>query len=196
MHYFTNLIYQYGLLGMFLIILLEYACFPVSSEIVLPFSGAVASVQNIPFFVILPISILAGLIGTSICYTMGRLGGPPFIQRIIRRFPKTEKGINSSYEKFHQYGAYAVCMLRIIPLCRTYIAFIAGALKQNYFVFLVSSLIGISVWNTVLIGLGYFLKENWKRVIIYYEEYKTFLIPILILLFIIFILRHKKSIKH
>ena len=52
-----NFLSRYGLAAMFLIILLEYAYFPVSSEIVLPFSGAVASVQSIPFYVILPASI-------------------------------------------------------------------------------------------------------------------------------------------
>lgn len=185
MEYFTNLIFEYGLIAMFVIIMLEYACFPVSSEIVLPFSGAVASVSHIPFLLILPVSIVAGLIGTSICYIIGRYGGTPFIQRIIHRFPKTEKSINASYANFEKYGTYAVCILRLIPLCRTYIAFIAGALGQNYLVFIVSSFIGITVWNTILIGIGYFLKENWKNVIVYYDEYKTFLIPILVILLIL-----------
>ncbi|MDF2845183.1 MAG: hypothetical protein K0R00_3609, partial [Herbinix sp.] len=43
MNTLTNLISDYGLIAMFIIIMLEYACFPVSSEIVLPFCGAVAS---------------------------------------------------------------------------------------------------------------------------------------------------------
>lgn len=191
MEYFTNLIFEYGLFAMFIIILLEYACFPVSSEIVLPFSGAVASVSDIPFLLILPVSVVAGLIGTSLCYLIGRYGGTPFIKRIVRRFPKTKKSIDASYKNFEKYGTFAVCILRVIPLCRTYIAFIAGALGQNYLIFLISSFIGITVWNTLLIGLGYFLKENWKRVLIYYDEYKAFLIPILFILLILFLVRLK-----
>lgn len=49
MSYITNFIYEHGLLAMFIIIMLEYACFPVSSEIVLPFSGAFASINSISF---------------------------------------------------------------------------------------------------------------------------------------------------
>lgn len=175
----TNLIYEHGLLAMFLIILLEYGCFPVSSEIVLPFSGAVASLQGIPFFVILPVSVAAGLIGTSLCYAIGRYGGVHLLNGLVKKFPKTKKGIDSSYEKFDRYGSFAVCFLRVIPLCRTYIAFIAGAVKQHYLVFLLSSAVGITIWNTLLLGLGYFLRENWKLAGAYYEEYKLILFPLI-----------------
>lgn len=179
MEYFTNLIFEYGLVAMFIIIMLEYACFPVSSEIVLPFSGAIASISHIPFLLILLVSVIAGLIGTSFCYWLGRGGGTPLIQGIIRRFPKSKKGIDNSYKNFEKYGTYAVCILRVIPICRTYIAFIAGALKQNYLIFITSSCIGITVWNTILIGIGYFLKENWRNVTLYYDRYKTLINPIL-----------------
>ena len=49
MGFISELIYEYGLIAMFLIIMLEYACFPVSSEIVLPLSGAMASINNTHF---------------------------------------------------------------------------------------------------------------------------------------------------
>ena len=66
-----NLMYEYGIIAIFMIILLEYACFPVSSEIVLPFSGAVASINNTPFLIVLPVSIIAGMLGTTFCYGVG-----------------------------------------------------------------------------------------------------------------------------
>src|SRR5690606_35903595 len=100
-----NLIYEYGLIAMFIIIMLEYACFPVSSEIVLPFSGAVASINQTSFLVILPLSVIAGLIGTGICFTIGWFGGGAILTAIKNKFPKSEKGINSAYEKFNTHGA-------------------------------------------------------------------------------------------
>lgn len=180
MEFLTNLISEYGLIAMFLIIMLEYACFPVSSEIVLPFSGAIASAQNIHFFVILTASVIAGLIGTTVCYAIGCYGGSALLERLVKKFPKTEKGINSSYSKFEQYGASAVCFARVIPICRTYIAFISGTMKQSYSVFLLSSFIGITIWNTMLIGTGYFLQDNWQLAYTYYDEYKHILIPLIV----------------
>ncbi|MDO5521570.1 MAG: DedA family protein [bacterium] len=181
MNFFISLIYEYGLIAMFFLILLEYACFPVSSEIVLPFSGAVASIQHVSFLVIILVSVAAGLLGTSICYGIGRYGGVPLIEKIKRKFPSTEHGLDSSFEKFNKYGHIAVCIGRVIPICRTYIAFIAGAVKQPYGLFLTSSGIGITVWNIILIGLGYTLRENWTMVGTYYEEYKIIIMPVLII---------------
>ncbi|MDD3173877.1 MAG: DedA family protein [Herbinix sp.] len=197
MSFITNLIYQYGLIAMFFIILLEYACFPVSSEIVLPFSGAVASINHTNFFVILSLSILAGLIGTGICYIIGWFGGGAIITAITRKFPKTKKGIDSAYEKFKQHGAAAVCIGRVIPLIRTYIALIAGAAKLNPITYFAASAIGISIWNTLLIGLGYTLRENYQKVGEYYARYKHNLIPVAIIFVIIlitnFIVKRKRK---
>ena len=198
MELLTSLFKKYGLLGLCLMILLEYACFPVSSEIVLPFSGAFAKSYGISFFLLIPGSILAGLIGTSLCYAVGRIGGAGFLAYIKKRFPKTEKGITASEKKMEQYGAFAVCFGRVIPLCRTYIAFIAGSVKQPFGQYLTYSFFGITVWNCVLISLGYLLKSNWNEVQRYYGEYKLVLVAtaviILLLLFIKKLLARYKAV--
>lgn len=172
MDFFTNLIYEYGMIAMFFLILIEYACFPVSSEIVLPFSGAVAASQGIPYLYILPASILAGLIGTSICFFIGKKGGKLVIFKIQKKFPKSKASFDKCFDKFQKQGVIFVCVSRVVPLCRTYVAFVAGALDLNYGSFCIASLAGISVWNALLIGLGYLLGGNWGIVSEYYSKYK------------------------
>lgn len=190
MNFFIELINEYGLIAMFFLILLEYACFPVSSEIVLPFSGAVASINQISFVTILLTSIVAGCFGISICYFLGRIGGPPVLNKIMTKFPKTKKGITSSMEKFQHFGALAVGIGRMIPICRTYISFVAGASKQPYSLFLGASIIGISIWNTLLIGVGYICHENWGQIKVYYEQYKHFILLLVALILLYVIYRH------
>lgn len=197
MDYFTSLIYEYGLLAMFFLILIEYACFPISSEIVLPFSGAVAASQHIRYLSILGVSILAGIIGTSICFFIGKKGGRIIISKIERKFPKSKASFDRCYEKFQQQGIIFVCVSRVIPLCRTYVAFVAGALDLNYSSFTLASLAGISVWNALLIGLGYVLGGNWGIVSYYYTKYKhIILIAVVIILgsFLIYKFR-KRTLK-
>ena len=183
-------IYDNGIPAMFIIILLEYACFPVSSEIVLPFAGAFAAAKSTPFYVILFLSTIAGILGTSICYLIGRLGGERILHKLTTRFPKTKKSIDASYERFQKYGSYIVCIGRVIPIIRTYIAFVAGSVKQPYPIFFLFSILGIAIWNCLLIGIGYFLKENWTHAITYYSRYKNIIIPV-ILLIILFIISRK-----
>lgn len=188
MELLTSLFQKYGLLGLCLMILLEYACFPISSEIVLPFCGAFAKSYGISFFLLIPGSVLAGLLGTSLCYMIGRIGGTRVLTALKTRFPKTKKGIEASEEKMERFGALAVCFGRVIPLCRTYIAFIAGSVKQPFSQFLTYSFFGIAVWNCILIGLGYVFKSNWNEVQRYYEEYKLFLIATAAIFAFVFIL--------
>ena len=188
MELLTSLIKKYGLFGLCLMILLEYACFPISSEIVLPFCGAFAKSYDISFFYLIPGSVLSGLLGTSLCYAIGRVGGPRVLTFIKKRFPKTQKGITVSEKKMERYGAFAVCFGRLIPLCRTYIAFIAGSVRQPFGQYLAYSFFGITVWNCVLISLGYLLKSNWNEVQRYYGEYKQILVTTaVIILFLLFL---------
>ena len=176
-----------GLIAMFIIIMLEYACFPVSSEIVLPFSGAVAAHKHIPFIIIIFSSVIAGMLGTSFCYAIGRFGGNALINRIIKRFPKTEKGINAANNKFNHYGNYAVCFGRMIPICRTYIAFIAGAAKQPLHTYFSYSFLGITIWNIILIGIGYYLRDNWSQLLYYYHKFEAIIIPTILLIILLLI---------
>lgn len=189
MELLTSLIKKYGLFGLCLMILLEYACFPISSEIVLPFCGAFAKSYEISFFYLIPGSVLAGLLGTSLCYAIGRIGGPKVLTFLKTRFPKTEKGITASEKKMEQYGAFAVCFGRLIPLCRTYIAFIAGSVKQPFRQYLAYSFFGITLWNCVLISLGYLLKSNWNEVQRYYGEYKQVLVATAVIIVFVWLLR-------
>ena len=189
-----SLFVRYGIFAMILIIFLEYACFPISSELVLPFSGAVARAENVSFFLLLPLSVLAGLLGTGLCYLAGHIGGEAVLTKLVKRFPKTEKAIDSSRAKFTKYGAGAVCIGRVIPLCRTYIAFVAGAVGQSPSVYFPYSLLGITIWNSALLSLGYFLQDNWGAVSGYYDRYKQYLLPVLIGIVVVLLL-HKRNQK-
>lgn len=191
----TQFINEYGIIAMFFLILLEYACFPVSSEIVLPFSGAAASLWSIPFPIIILISVVAALIGTNICFIIGYWGGSELIEKIKRRFPKSQTGIDNSLNRFRKNSKFAVCFGRLIPLCRTYIAFIAGAAKQPAILFNCYSLVGITIWNTMLIGAGYYLHENWSIVEGYYHEYKFLILFCAIFILVIYLLKKTNVLK-
>lgn len=196
MNSLVHLISQYGLEAIFGLVLIEYACFPLSSEIVLPFSGAIASVTSIPYILVVAVSVAAGLIGTSICYLIGWFGGGGILNTIKRKFPKTAKGIDTSCERFDTYGAYAVLFARVIPICRTYIGFVAGAARLNYVTYIASSLIGISLWNSVLIGLGYLFEDQWKTVATYYAQYKDITVPAIVLvIFYLLVKLHRKRLS-
>lgn len=66
---------SYGTPAIILLIALEYACFPISSELVLPFAGAFGAGIGISLPLLILYSSAAGLAGTSLTYAIGRYGG-------------------------------------------------------------------------------------------------------------------------
>ena len=184
----------YGTPAIILLIAMEYACFPISSELVLPFAGAFGAGIGISLPLLILYSSAAGLIGTSLTYAIGRYGGSPLLEKIMSRFPSTKKPILASYRTFGDHGRIAVCIGRIIPICRTYIAFVAGACGQTYPAYALFSSIGITLWNTILICLGYYFYNYRNIFFFYFNKYKT-IILIIGLLLIVLLLFSKKSEK-
>ena len=174
--YLVNLVQQYGLIAIFLIVMLEYACLPLPSEVVLPLSGAVAAQGEFSFLTVLTVSVAAGIAGSMLCYYVGRWGGAPLLNRLLRRFPGMQKGVEASRKRFERYAILSVCLCRVIPLCRTYISLVAGLSGQHKGIFAAASAAGILVWNAVLVGLGYFFSQNWEQVLAYYDRYKLLVI--------------------
>lgn len=94
--------------------------------------------------------------------------------------------VGTHYETFFFYGETnpnllpclwqsrksAVLVSRVIPLCRTYIGFVAGAMGQNISRYLLYSAIGIVTWNTVLTGLGYYFYQYKDLFFHYFDKYK------------------------
>ncbi|MCH5252194.1 MAG: DedA family protein [Lachnospiraceae bacterium] len=188
MSFVENMINQYGLSAMFLLILLEYACFPVSSEIILPLAGLVGARSHMPFITLVLASTAAGLFGTGITYLVGRIGGSPLLEKIMKRFPSFEKPILASYRTFGNHGKSAVFLSRIIPLCRTYIGFVAGAMKQPPASYFFCSAFGILLWNSLLTSLGYYFYQHQDVFFLYFNRYKKWILICgsLLLLLILF----------
>ncbi len=183
----------YGIPAILLLIALEYACFPISSELVLPFAGTFATTLGMPFPLLILSSTLAGLAGTSLIYIIGRYGGSPLLEKMMVRFPSSKKPILASYRVFGNHGKSAVCLGRMIPLCRTYIAFVAGACQQPYLIYAFFSSLGILLWNTILLSLGYYFYQYRHIFFSYFNRYKILIFFGGILILLLFLVFQKKE---
>lgn len=183
----------YGIPAIIILIALEYACFPISSELVLPFAGAFGAGIGISLPLLILYSSAAGLAGTSLIYAIGRYGGSPMLEKIMCRLPSTKKPILTSYRTFGDHGKLAVCIGRIIPICRTYIAFVAGACNQSYSTYALFSAIGITVWNTLLLSIGYYFYNYRDLFFFYFNKYKTIILVVGILLIALLLITRQRE---
>ncbi|MGX4599716.1 DedA family protein [Faecalimicrobium sp. JNUCC 81] len=171
-----NFIEEYGLISIFIIVMLEYANLPLPSEVVLPFVGIMVSKGNIGFEIAVIISIIGGLVGSITNYLLGLYFGKSVIKYLLENHPKTKESIKSSTWWIKKYGKLSVMLARVVPLARTFISIPAGMTKMNIGSFLLYSSIGISIWNIVLIYLGYVLGGNLHQITHIMKNYSIIMI--------------------
>lgn len=157
MIYFTN----YGAIAIFIIVLLEYLNLPgFPAGVIMPLSGVMAANGNIHFFWVMVITVAAGLSGSLILYFLGRIGGAPFLKAYTKRFPKQKETLEKNLNWIDQRGCVGVFFAKLIPMIRTLVSIPAGVLQMNLAKYVISSTLGIIVWNLVFVGAGYLLGEQ------------------------------------
>ena len=148
---------QHGLLGIFVVVALEYACLPMPSEVLLPLAGLAAAAAGFPLALVTAVSVLAGLTGSALCYALGAYGGRALLERLLRRFPRAWAQLEETSRWQAETGGLSMMVARVIPLFRTWISFVAGIVRMPFGAFALYSAMGMIVWNTVLLGAGYSL---------------------------------------
>lgn len=183
---------NYGIVSIFIIVALEYANAPLPSELVLPLVGILALKFDMSLSLVIIASILGGLFGSIINYYLGYKFGQPLLALIKNKYPKTKKSIKASYRWLAKYEKISVMLSRLVPLARTFISIVAGVTKMNVVEFSLYSGIGIAIWNTILIFIGYILGNNMSLISTILKNYSNVLIVILGVVFVGYIIfRHK-----
>lgn len=150
-----------GYVGIFVLMLLESSSFPIPSEVILPFSGYLASQGNLNLWLIVFVATLAALAGSLIDYYLGLLLGLERIKN-LRYLPIKESQLDSAVRWFDRYGPEAVLGVRMIPGFRTLISFPAGIVRMNKAKFLFYTAFGCILWNTVLTYAGFYAGVHWE----------------------------------
>ncbi len=156
LQYVIIYITKYGMWFLFLIVFLEYLNLPgFPSGIIMPAAGILIANNDLNFIFALITSVLAGLLGSLVLYSLGYFLGTPFINKISKKFPKLQKSLDKTFSYVDKYGAKASFISRLIPVARTLISFVNGIAKTNLLKFILFSVCGITIWNFAFIYAGY-----------------------------------------
>lgn len=152
----TEFFEVYGVIVLFVIILLEYMNLPgLPGGVIMPLAGIWSYNGKIDFVTTIVISVLAGLCGSLILYIIGRISGDILLPKYYKKFPKQEIAIKRVIQKVEKRGNIFIFVTMLIPVVRTIISIPAGAMKMNVLQFTIYCSLGIFVWNFVFIGAGY-----------------------------------------
>jgi membrane protein DedA with SNARE-associated domain len=173
-----SLVGTWGLPAIFVTMTAESAGLPISSEIVVPLGGALASQGKLNLVLVVAVSSVANLTGSLIAFYLTRRFGERVVLSRFGRWMGLSRGhLRLADRFFARFGLWAVFIGRLLPIVRTYISFPAGVSKIGYVMFIIATLAGAIPWNFALAYAGYKLGQHYQTVA---ADISPFVIPIAI----------------
>jgi membrane-associated protein len=134
-------------------------------------AGALAaSTGKLDIAILIPLLILAALLGDNTNYFVGRFFGKLIKSKEKILFLK-RKHIEKTEAYYAKYGGKTVIIARFVPIVRTVAPFVAGAGSMMYRKYIVNCILGAILWVGGVTILGYacgnipFIKNNFEIVI-------------------------------
>lgn len=134
-------------------------------------AGAVAATNDsFSIWILIPVLILAAILGDNTNYFFGRYLG----KRVFTRdywFLKREY-LTRTEEFYEEYGGRTLIMARFVPIVRTFAPFVAGVGTMYYRRFIGYCVAGAFLWVVSMSFAGYFfgqlefVKKNFELVVL------------------------------
>lgn len=173
----TEIMEQFGYLGIFLMMALENLFPPIPSEIVLPFGGFLTTYTNLTVIGVITAATLGSVIGAMILYCVGLLIDVARMEKVVDRWGHIlrikKEDIHKADDWFDKYGYWTVFFCRMVPLIRSLISIPAGMSNMKFSVFLLLTTLGTLIWNILLISVGVALGANWENILGFMDVYSN-----------------------
>jgi len=192
-NYSLELVEKIGYIGIFVLMTLESALIPIPSEIVMTFSGFLASSGKMSLTLAVAAGTLGNLAGSIILYKIGSGPGLSLLSKYGKYILISRNDIERAQRLFSKYGAAIVFAGRMLPAVRTVISLPAGIAKMDELKFVLYTLLGSIPWNFMLAYAGYLLGENWSIVEGYSRIIDYIAVLAIILLVLIYIFYKRRS---
>ena len=131
--------------------------------------GAMAGLGGLNVWMLLISLTVAGILGDTCNYHIGKYLGPKVFETDSRFFKR--KYLDQTKEFYKQWGTFTIVAARFAPIARTFAPFVAGIGAMNYKKFIAYNVIGAIAWVFSFILAGYFfgglpvVKRNFHIII-------------------------------
>ena len=163
-----NFIAEGGYLGVFILMVLENIFPPIPSEVILPFIGLSIANGTLAALPALLAATAGSVLGTTLWFLVGRFVS---VDRLRTFFIYYGAYVAISIEDFEHATAYfkryqipAVLGGRMIPTVRSVISIPAGSVHMSFGLFIMLTILGTALWNSLLMYGGYVLHHDFTSV--------------------------------
>ena len=155
-----QLLTDYGVLAVFVIVGVESIGVPVPGETMLIVAALYSgSTHNLSIVAIVAAAAAGAIVGDNIGYAVGRHGGWRLLRRHGHRVGLDERRLKLGRYLFLRHGGKVVFFGRFISILRTYAAALAGANHMPFRRFFAFNASGGVIWASIY-GFGYYFAAS------------------------------------
>lgn len=192
----VDLIFDWGYIGIFLLMAIESSFIPFPSEIVLIPAGYLASTGEMNIVFIMLTGLAGSLVGAFVNYFLALTLGRKFLLKYGKYFFIKEEALRKMESYFFKHGHISTFTGRLIPGIRQLISIPAGLARMNKLEFASYTALGAGIWALVLVLLGYFIGENQELIHEYLQEITMAVIFILFIIIVLYFQYQKRKGSH
>jgi membrane protein DedA with SNARE-associated domain len=148
----SGFVHHYGLLALFLIVMLESAGVPLPGETALVAAGVFASNGELNIAAVIIAAAAAAIIGDNLGYWIGRTGG----RSVLTRWTVTSRTLPWAEGFFERHGPKTIFIGRFFSILRVTAAWMAGVSRMRWWTFFLWNAAGGICW-ALLVGLVAYL---------------------------------------
>lgn len=165
---------HYGYLAILLLIFLQEvgAPIPLPNELLLIFSGYLASTGILNFWEIIGAAIIGDLLAGTVVYLVFYLFGNLILQKAPHWLPLPRKMIKKQSERLEKMRFSGLCIARLTPFIRGYIAVICGLWHVKPRRYATAVLLTTILWSSLYLTTGYLLGPYWVYIETHLDVFK------------------------
>ena len=152
-----SLIQAVGYAGLFLIVFAEtglFVGFFLPGDSLLLTAGILAQRGQLELAILIPLLIVAAVVGDATGYLIGRRAGPRLFAREDARFFR-RRHLLRARDFFERHGGKTIILARFMAIVRSFAPATAGAVGMPYARFTAYNVIGGVAWVVSMLLLGY-----------------------------------------
>ncbi|MDX6491734.1 MAG: hypothetical protein QOD43_1979 [Gaiellaceae bacterium] len=155
----SGLVHHYGLIALFLIVMLESGGVPLPGETALVTAGVFASRGELDIIEVIAVAATAAILGDNVGYWAGRTGGRKLLERSKLLSRWTEGVLPWAEGFFHRHGAKTIFIGRFFSVLRVTAAWMAGISRMPWLKFLAWNAAGGICWAALVGLVAYYLGQ-------------------------------------
>lgn len=157
---------------------------PMPGDVLVAFAGYLAAEGVILIFPVWSLTIIASVVGFMTMYWLGYKWGEQIENNrkshfILRFIPY--KYFRRGRRWMSIWGQGVVIANRFLAGTRSVISLTAGMSRLKIFPTILSSLVSSVLWNSLLLGMGWVIRDNWPIIGSYLTNYGQIILALIVL---------------